>query len=79
MPFVLSIFRNVACILHYLAFLVCAPTHFFSTPNYVLLAPKNPLFNACFAFFVMCFMALTGFVYAISLDIYTFRLSFSST
>ena len=30
-------------------------------------------------FFVMCFMALRGFVYTILLDIYAFRLSFSST
>ena len=79
MPFALSIFKNVACILHHLAFLICAPTHFFSTPNYVLLAPKNHFLMPVLPFFVMCFMALRGFVYTILLDIYAFRLSFSST
>ena len=29
-------------------------------------------------FFVMSFMALTAFIYAIDVDIYTFRLAFSS-
>jgi len=52
-------------------------TSYFFKPDYLLLAPKMLLFNDYFAFSAMFFMALRGFIYTISADIYAYRLAFS--
>ena len=66
----LSDFKNITCILHHIAFLVCLPTRIFSTPI-THFQPLKPRFLMCvLPFFAMCFMARRGYVYTIAVDIY---------
>ena len=48
------------------------------TPNNMLLTPKTPLFNGCFAPLNHVFMARKGYIYTIAVDFYAYRLAFSS-
>ena len=78
MPFVLSVFKNLTCILHHLAFLVWSPPHNFLRPITHFLSPKLYFLTAILPFFAMYLMTLRGFVYTIAVYIYAFRLAFSS-
>ena len=77
MPFVLSVFKNGTCIMHHLAFLNWLPSRIFSTPNTHFYPLKTHFLVAISPFLVMCFMVIKGFVYAIAVDIYAFRLPFN--
>jgi len=59
-----------------LSSLVASPLLF--TPDYPLLAPKTHFLMPILPFGVMLLTALKGFVYTVSVDIYAFRLAFST-
>ena len=78
MPWCLSIFKPRTCILHHFAFLVWLPTRIFSTPISHFQPLKNHFLMTISHFSAMFFMVRRGFVYTIAVDIYAFRLAFSS-
>ena len=78
MPFVLSVFKNLTCILHHLAFLVWPPTHNFPRPITHFLSPKPHFLTAILPFLAMFLVGLDGLVYTIAVYIYAFRLAFSN-
>ena len=75
---VLSIFKTKTCILHHLAFLVWLPTHNFPSPITHFQPLKTHFLMTISPFSAMFFMVRRGFVYTIAVDIYAFRLAFSS-
>ena len=78
LPFILSIFKNKACILHHFTFLDWLPTHYCLRPITHFQHLKSHFLTPILPFSAMCFVVLEGFVYTIAVDIYAFRLAFSS-
>ena len=78
LPFVLSIFKNKACILHHFTFLDWLPTHYCLRPITHFQHLKSHFLTPILPFSAMCFVVLEDFVYTIAVDIYAFRLAFSS-
>ena len=74
----LSVFKHKTCILHHLAFLEWLLTRIFPSPITHFLPLKTHFLTTILPISAMCFMALNGFVYAISVDIYAFLLAFST-
>ena len=72
------LFESTICIQHRFAFLFGCLLAFFSSPitRFQLLKPH--FLMAILPFLAMCNMVLKGFVYTIAMDIYAFRLAFSS-
>ena len=62
----------LAYYLHFAPFCLSSldASSYFFMPQKLLLAPKTPHFDGCFALFAMFFMAQKGFVYTIAVDIY---------
>ena len=77
-PFILSIFKNKACILHHFTFLDWLPTHYCLRPITHFQHLKSHFLTPILPFSAMCFVVLEDFVYTIAVDIYAFRLAFSS-
>ena len=77
-PSVLSIFKHNTCILHHFAFLVWLPARIFSPPISHFQPLKPHFLTVVSLLLAMCFMNLKGFVYTFTVDVYAFRLAFSS-
>ena len=71
-------FKKTTCILHHFAFLVWLPTHDFCSPKTHFQTPKPHFLTTILPFLAMYFMVLKGFVYTIAVDVYAFRLAFST-
>jgi len=78
MLFELCVFKNKTHILHHFAFLFCLPTHYLLHPITHFLPLKTHFLMAFLPILAMFFLALKGFVYTVTVDIYAFRLAFSS-
>jgi len=74
----LSVFWHITCILHHFAFLFLLPTRIFQPPNTPFLSLKSYFLTTILPFPAMFFMVLKGFVYTIAVDVYAFRLAFST-
>ena len=77
MPFVLSLFEKITCVLHHFAFLFWLDARVFFKSNCPHFTTKTPFLTPVLLFSTMCFTALKGFVYAIVVDVYAFCLAFS--
>ena len=77
MPFVLSFFEKTTCVLYHFAFLVWLNAADFSSPIAPILPLKPRFLTPVLPFSAMCLIALKGFVYAIVVNVYAFRLAFS--
>ena len=78
MPLALSVFKNKTCVLHHLAFLVWLEVRFFSSPNTPILPLKTHFSIDILPLRTTYFVVQEGFVYTITVDIYTFYLAFST-
>ena len=74
----MSIFKKITCILHHFAFLFWLPTHNFSSPITCFLSLKSHFLTTISPFPTMFFMVRKGFVYAIVVYLYAFRIAFSN-
>ena len=74
----LSVFKKRPYILHHFAFLFWSPTHNFPSPITLFLPLKPYFLTTISPFPTMFFMVHKGFVYAIVVYFYAFRITFSS-
>ena len=72
-----SIFKNITCILHHFAFLFGRQLANFSPPITPFQTLKPHFLITILPFFVLFFMVLRGFIYAVAVDIYASCLAFS--
>jgi len=72
MPFVLSLFEKITCVLHHFAFLFWLDARVFSSSIAPILPLKPRFFTPVLPFLPRFFIALKGFVYAIAVDVYAF-------
>ena len=77
-PCDLSIFRHTTCILHHLAILVGRQLAIFPLPITRFLPLKPHFLMPILPLLVLFFMAQKNYIYTIAVDIYAFRLAFSS-
>ena len=77
LPFILSVFKNKACILHHFTFLDWLPTHYCLRPITHFQHLKSHFLTPILPFSAMCFVVLEDFVYTIAVDIYAFCFAFS--
>ena len=78
MPFVLSLFEKITCVLHHFAFLFWLDARVFSSPIAPILPLKTRFFTPVLPFLPRFFIALKGFIYTTAANVYAFRLAFSS-
>jgi len=64
--------------LHHFAFLVWLPARIFSSPFTHFQPPKHGFLMVILPFFTMFLMALEGYIYTFTVDVYAFLLAFSS-
>ena len=78
LPFILSIFKNKACILHHFTFLDWLPTHYCLRPITHFQHLKSHFLTTILPFSAIFLMFLIGLFIPITMDIYAFRLAFST-
>ena len=74
----LSDFKNITCILHHIAFLVCLPTRIFQLQITHIQPLKTHFLTTISPFSAIFFMVRKGFIYTIAVYNYAFHLAFST-